>query len=65
MEELKNEQQASKKKKHKNDHKNDSERTRKSASRLTTGQKKINRTGRTKTSTRTVEIIYGASRKAA
>ena len=40
MEELKNEQQASKKKKHKNDHKNDSERTRKSAIRLTTGQKK-------------------------
>ena len=40
MEELKNEHQASKKKKHKNEHKNDSERTRKSASRLTTGQKK-------------------------
>ena len=64
MEELKNEQQASKKRNIKTTTKTtvkEQEKARADWRR----DKKINRTGRTKTSTRTVEIIYGASRKAA
>ena len=65
MEELKNEQQASKKKETQKRPQKRQWKNKKKREPIDDGTKKINRTGRTKTSTRTVEIIYGASRKAA